>query len=158
MTRNTTTSSNISTLDVLCAFYQSQPKSVKKAFRSRMEREEMSATLPIWQNDLNQIKALKENWDEEGALRINRKAISFSRKIMKKLSKEASSFVRFFPTHLGAVMLKMETPNGRIIGEIGDSLVSYFIKRPNTPTEHHSFETQNKELLSSIVEHLENLK
>ena len=85
MTRNTTTSSNISTLDVLWAFYQSQPKSVKKAFRSRMEREEMSATLPIWQNDLNQIKALKENWDEEGALRINRKAISFSRKIMKKL-------------------------------------------------------------------------
>ena len=63
-----------------------------------------------------------------------------------------------YPTHLGAVMVKLEAAKGRLKGEIGDIEMSYFVKRQGMATEHHSFEVVNKENLSSLVHHLKMAK
>ena len=145
----------ISALDVLWAFYQSQPKSVKKAFRSRMEAEAQPRPIALWQQDLKEIKALKDNWDEEGAPRINQTAIRNSLKLMKMLTDRIAGSVRLFPTRLGAVMVSLETEKGRVKGEMGETNISYFVKRPGVATEHHSFENLTKENLSLLVHNLE---
>jgi hypothetical protein len=54
-------------------------------------------------------------------------------------------------------MLKLETQKGRLKGEIGDQLISYFVKRPNMAPEYHSFEeinTNNLDLLKSNLSSL----
>ena len=47
-------------------------------------------------------------------------------------------------------MLKFETEKGRIKCEIGDELLSYFVKQPNAGTEHHSFEKICQETLAML--------
>ena len=158
MMYNTTRRQELSTLDVLWAFYLSQPKRVRQAFRSRIEQQDAEAeTEALWQQDLRSIKALKENWDEQGAPRINRQAISKTNKLMKSLDKELSATIRLYPTPLGAVMLKFETKKGRIKCEMGDMQMSYFVKCPDRSTEHHSFETIDKEHLNILKENLKKL-
>lgn len=103
-----------------------------------------------WQKDLTAMASLEDNWDEEGACRTNHMAIMNTDRIVSALDKKVSSGIRLFPTPLGAVMIKLETEKGRLKGEIGDELFSYFVKCPNENTEHHSFEElnpQNIELL-----------
>ena len=105
-----------------------------------------------WQKDIDAISALIDNWDEEGARRIDRMAILNTNRIVSSLEKTVAKGVRLYPTPLGAVMLKLETQKGRLKGEIGEQLISYFVKRPNMVPEHHSFEeinTNNIDLLKS---------
>lgn len=142
---------------MLWAFYQSQPKSVRKAFRVRMDTEEKSADMLPWQRDLKKIKALKDNWDEEGAPKINRDAIRYVQQIMRLVVGQVAALIRLFPTHLGAVMITLETKKGRVKGEIGDTSMSYFVKRPDQPTEHHSFEGLTREHLSQLAGCMESL-
>lgn len=147
-----------STLDILWAFYQSQPKRVRQAFRKRIEHMDEDLKLEEqWQQDLRYIKGLKENWDYEGAPCINRQAISQTSKLIRQTSKQVANSVRLYPTPLGGILLKLETKKGRIKCEIGDELMSYFVKRPGLPTEHHSYETTDKENLKTLKAHLENL-
>ena len=54
-------------------------------------------------------------------------------------------------------LLKLETDKGRLKCEMGDSLMSYFIKTSNGDTKHHSFEEINKETLSELKSSLESL-
>lgn len=88
---------------------------------------------------------------------LNKEAIQFVRRLMKSLGSETASNVRLFPTPLGAVLLKLETDKGRLKCEMGDSLMSYFIKTSNGDTKHHSFEEINKETLSELKSSLESL-
>ena len=155
MTTHFPTKTPISTLDVLWAFYLSQPKSIQKAFQIRLAAENKSSEIAQWQSDIKEIQALKANWDEEGAPKINSSAIRNTKKIMAMLTGEAAVHVRLYPTRLGAVMLKLETEKGRIKGEIGDKTMSYFIKRPGSATEHHSFEELTRESLSILVNNLD---
>ena len=155
--QDTNAQPKVTTLDILWAFYQSQPKRVKRAFRTRMEAEEDTTAPAQWQIDLEGIKALKENWNEEDAKPINRKAIRNVLRIMDMLATRVAADVRLYPTPLGAVMVKLETSKGRIKGEIGDKQMSYFIKRANAPTEHHSFEDLTKETLSSLIRNMEEI-
>ena len=93
-----------------------------------------------WQKDLDEISALTDNWDEEGASRIDRTAILNASRIVSSLDKTVAKEVRLYPTPLGAVMLKLETDKGRLKGEIGNQLISYFVTRPSMSPEYHSFE------------------
>lgn len=156
--QNTSTLQRPSALEVLWAFYQSQPIRVKKAFRTRMEAEEKGLVFVLqWQIDLKEIKALKDNWDEEGAKPANRVAIRKVQQLMGKLSSAVAVNVRLFPTPLGAVMLKKETAKGRIKGEIGDTQMSYFVKYYGAATEYHSFEDLNKGTLGLLVANMERI-
>lgn len=110
-----------------------------------------------WQKDIDAISALMDNWDEEGARRINRMAILNANRIVSSLEKPVSKGIRLYPTPLGAVMLKLETQKGRLKGEIGDQLISYFVKRPNMATEHHSFEEINTNNLDFLKSNLTSL-
>ena len=74
----------IDTLDVLWAFYSSQPKTVRKAFRTRIENEDKDTVLYQWERDLHEIKALKDDWDEEGARSVGQGVI----KNIERLSAE----------------------------------------------------------------------
>lgn len=96
-----------------------------------------------WQKDLDEISALTDNWDEEGASRIDRTAILNASRVVSSLEKTVAKGIRLYPTPLGAVMLKLETDKGRLKGEIGDQLMSYFVKRSNMAPEYHSFEEVN---------------
>ena len=157
-TQRTTNQQKLSTLDVLWAFYQSQPPQVRKAFLIRLEsQKDLESHQAIWQHDLKEIASLKDNWDGNGAPRINKEAIQFARRLMKSLEIETANNVRLFPTPLGAVLLKLETDKGRLKCEMGDSLMSYFIKTSNGDTKHHSFEEINKETLAELKSSLENL-
>lgn len=148
----------ISTLDVLWAFYQSQPVRVRKAFRNRLEAQEKDRkeTFP-WQHDLKEIRTLKDGWDGANAPRINRVSITHIVKLMSKASISVARSVRLYPTHLGAVMLKQETPKGRINCEMGDTQMSYFVKRPGETTLHHSFEVPDSEHFAQLCTYLESL-
>lgn len=159
---NTMSSKGVSTLDVLWAFYLSQPKQVKKAFRARLENQdkaenERTDQLARWQVDLKDIRSLKVGWDDENAPRINRDAISHVDSFVKTLSDAVSHNIRLFPTYLGGVMLRIETEKGRIKCEFGDKQMSYFVKRKNQDTEHHSFEDINSETLSVLKSNIESI-
>ena len=107
--------------------------------------------------DIDAISALIDNWDEEGARRIDRMAILNANRIVSSLEKTVAKGVRLYPTPLGAVMLKLETQKGRLKGEIGDQLISYFVKRPNMTPEHHSFEEINSNNLDLLKSNLTSL-
>jgi hypothetical protein len=145
----------------LWAFYLSQPKQIRKAFRNRLESEDKSdgrkRTVMQWRNDLKEIRSLKENWDEEQAPPINSQVIAHVTAFVLSLDKHIANGVRLFPTRLGAVMLKFETEHGRIKCEIGDKQMSYFVKRPNCQTEHHSFVDINSDTLSVLKSNLEKI-
>ena len=110
-----------------------------------------------WQRDIDAISALTDNWDEEGARRIDRMAILNANRIVSSLEKNVAKGVRLYPTPLGAVMLKLETQKGRLKGEVGDQLISYFLKRPNMAPEHHSFEEINSNNLDLLKSNLTSL-
>lgn len=157
MPPNISTKTHVSTLDVLWAFYQSQPQRVKKAFRTRMEAEKKQELEVMWKKDLKSIKALDDNWDEEGAPKISRAAIRNTQKLMDAIEGDTAALMRLYPTRLGAIMVKLETVKGRIKGEMGDNEMSYFVKRPGFTTEHHSFEAVNKENLRSLMHSIESI-
>ena len=159
---NTMSLKGVSTLDVLWAFYLSQPKQVKKAFRARLENQdkaESEKTDPFaqWQVDLRGIRSLKAGWDDENAPRINREAISHVESFVKTLADAVSHNIRLFPTYLGGVMLKIETEKGRIKCEFGDKQISYFVKRKDRDTEHHSFEDINSDTMSALKSNIESI-
>ncbi|MBQ1697766.1 MAG: hypothetical protein II075_07765 [Bacteroidales bacterium] len=157
--KNTITGQRVSTLDVLWAFYQSQPKKIKIAFRNMLETQDNTKKqnkLSQWQIDLKEIRSLKAGWDE-GAPQINKIAIANVNKFAESLSQSVAEQIRLYPTQLGAVMLKLETPKGRIKCEIGDVKMSYFVKRQGFETEHHSFEDINDETLSTLNIKLESI-
>ena len=162
-TMNSTISQQgISTLDVLWAFYLSQPKQVRKAFRVRLELEDKQNTrkatqVAQWQKDLKSIRSLKAGWDEEGAPRINRDAIAHANQFLASLNSANAVGIRLFPTHLGAVMLKLETQKGRIKCEFGDSQMSWFVKREGLATEHHSFEDINSDSWAMLASNIESI-
>ncbi|MBQ3619089.1 MAG: hypothetical protein II939_13125 [Bacteroidales bacterium] len=152
----------VSTLDVLWAFYQSQPKQVKSAFRNLLatqdaEQQKTKTPAAQWQTDLKEIRQLKKGWDGENAPCINKTAIANVNKFANTLNPATAKLIRLYPTYMGAVMLKMETNKGRIKCEIGDTQLSYFIKRPDQETEHHSFENINKETFLTLRSHLESI-
>ena len=157
--KNTIKRQKISTLDVLWAFYQSQPRQVKIAFRNMLETQDKADENKTvqWRTDLKGIVSLKDGWDGEGSLRINKTAIAHVRKFAAALNNSVSNLIRLYPTNLGAVMLKLETEKGRIKCEIGDTQMSYFLKRPGFETEYHSFEDINEETLSVLKHNLDNL-
>ena len=159
---NTTGWQGVSTLDVLWAFYNSQPKLIKKAFRSRLETQEKSEEqqkpkLVQWKVDLKDIRLLKAGWDKENAPRISRDAISNVSNFVSTLSSVIANDIRLFHTHLGAVMLKYETGKGRIKCEMGDKEMSYFVKCKGRETKHHSFEDINSETLATLKSNLESI-
>lgn len=157
--KNTITGQRVSTLDVLWAFYQSQPKKIKIAFRNMLETQDNTKKqnkLSQWQIDLKEIRSLKAGWDE-GAPQINKIAIANVNKFAESLNQSVAEQIRLYPTQLGAVMLKLETPKGRIKCEIGDVKMSYFVKRQGFETEHHSFEDINDETLSTLNIKLESI-
>jgi len=152
----------VSTLDVLWAFYLSQPKQIKKAFRARLENQdkaenEKTDQLAQWQVDLNEIRSLKVGWDDENAPRINRKAISHVDSFVKTLADPVSHVIRLFPTYLGGIMLRIETEKGRIKCEFGDRQMSYFVKRKGQDTEHYSFEDINSDTMSVLKSNIESI-
>ena len=158
--RNTTGQQGISTLDVLWAFYLSQPRKVKEAFRMRLENQvkaerQKKAPQSQWQKDLKAICSLKAGWDEENAPRISSEAISHVSSFVALLDTTIANGIRLYPTRLGAVMLKLETEKGRVKCEIGDKQMSYFVKREGRDTEYHSFEDINSETLSTLKSNLE---
>lgn len=157
MDQYTTRRQRVSNLDVLWAFYLSQPKQVRKAFRDRLESEGKVPNPMQWEKDLKDIRGLKENWDEEGAPRINRVAIANVQDFVSALDRVIAEQVRLYPTHIGGIMLKFETERGRIKCEIGDKLFSYFVKRPDASTEHYSFEEINKDTLSVLKSKIANV-
>lgn len=157
--QNTITRQKVSTLDVLWAFYQSQPKKIKIAFRNMIDtQDEEKKQSPIlqWQADLKGIRNLKEDWDEN-AQPINKTAIANVNKFAKSLDKTIASQIRLYPTPLGAIMLKLETSKGRIKCEIGDKQMSYFVKQQGFETEYHTFEDINKDTLSLLESKLESI-
>ncbi len=152
----------VSTLDVLWAFYLSQPKQVKKAFRARLENQDKAENEKMgqsaqWKVDLKEIRSLKVGWDDENAPRINRDAISHVDSFVKTLADAVSQNIRLFPTYLGGVMLRIETGKGRIKCEFGDKQLSYFVKRKGRDTEHHSFEDINSETISVLKSNIESI-
>lgn len=160
--RNTMSLNGVSTLDVLWAFYLSQPRQVKKAFRARLENQdkaenEKTNQFAQWQVDLKGIRSLKDGWDDENAPRINREAISHVDSFVKTLVGAISHNIRLFPTYLGGVMLRIETEKGRIKCEFGDKQMSYFVKRKDQETEHHSFEDINSETLFVLKSNIESI-
>jgi hypothetical protein len=160
--RNTMSLNGVSTLDVLWAFYLSQPKQVKKAFRARLEKQDKTEKVKTnqfaqWQVDLKGIRSLKDGWDDEKAPRINREAISHVDSFVKTLVGAISHNIRLFPTYLGGVMLRIETEKGRIKCEFGDKQMSYFVKRKDRETEHHSFEDINSETLFVLKSNIESI-
>lgn len=159
---NTTGHHGVSTLDVLWAFYLSQPKQIKKAFRDRLETQDETerqekAQFAQWQTDLKSIRMLKTGWDNENAPRINRNAISHVNSFVKTLADAISHDVRLYPTYLGGIMLRIETEKGRIKCEFGDKQMSYFVKRKDREAEHHSFEDINSETLSVLKSNIESI-
>lgn len=127
------------------------------AFRTRMESEDKDTAPLLWERDLEKIRALKDDWDEEGARSISREAIRNTGWLMKMLRGDVSSAVRLYPTPLGAVMIALDTPAGRIKGEMGDKEFSYFVKRAGQPTEHHSFVQVGKEELGELADKMRSL-
>ena len=119
----------------------------------------MATTMRIaqWQVDLKDIRSLKVGWDDENAPRINRNAISHVESFVKTLPDANSNNIRLFPTYLGGVMLRIETGRGRIKCEFGDKQMSYFVKRKDQETEHHSFEDINSETLSVLKSNIESI-
>jgi len=160
--RNGMNPQGVSTLDVLWAFYLSQPKQVKRAFRARLENQDKAENEKTdqhaqWQVDLKEIRSLKVGWDDENAPRINRDAISHVYNFVKTLAGAVSHNIRLFPTYLGGVMLRIETEKGRIKCEFGDRQMSYFVKRKDQDTEHHSFEDINSETMSVLKSNIESI-
>jgi len=160
--QNTISTPRVSTLDVLWAFYQSQPRKVKVAFRNLLETQDNANTkqprqIVQWKKDLREIRLLKDGWDDEGAPSINRDAINNTIKIATSLTTYTAQLIRLYPTPLGAVSLKLETEKGRIKCDIGDTQMSYFVKRPGIATEHHSFEDINADTLSTLRSNLESI-
>ena len=111
----------------------------------------------VWLRDLKDIRLLKEDWDDAGAPCINKVAIDNANKFALTLGCAVAKLIRLFPTHLGAVMLKLETEKGRIKCEIGDTQMSYFVKREGSETVHHSFEAINDDSLMVLRSNLESI-
>lgn len=152
----------VSTLDVLWAFYQLQPKQVKTAFRNLLatqdaEQKKEKAPAAQWQTDLKEIRQLKNGWDGDNAPRINKTAIANVSRFANTLNDATAKLIRLYPTYMGAVMLKLETDKGRIKCEIGDIQLSYFVKRPGGETQHYSFEDISEENLSTLRSNLESI-
>lgn len=157
--QNTITRQRVSTLDVLWAFYQSQPKKIKIAFRNMLDAQDDTKTKTQnaqWKTDLKEIRSLKAGWDE-GAPQIDKTAITNVNKFAESLCQAIATKIRLYPTLLGAVMLKLETQKGRIKCEFGGKQMSYFVKRQGFETEHHSFEDINDDTLSALNVKLESI-
>ena len=146
-----------STLDVLWALYQSQPKRVRRAFLEKVEDQQDMEEFQQWETDLREIRYLKDNWDGEGASHVDRAAIRHTNRLLTSLDGAVACRVRLFPTPMGAILIKLETKYGRLKCEVGDELMSYFVKRSGQETEHHSFEPIDDNNISTLKLNMQSL-
>ena len=146
-----------STLDVLWALYQSQPKRVRRAFLERVEDHQDMEEFQQWETDLREIRSLKDNWDGDGASHIDRVAIRNTNQLLTSINDTIACRIRLYPTPMGAVLIKLETKNGRLKCEVGGELMSYFVKRDGQATEHHSFEAIDENNISTLKQNMQSL-
>lgn len=105
--------------------------------------------------EINDFEKLEINWDGYGAAVVNKIAINNSMSLVDKLLNVDLSKIEFMPSHNGAVLFKLKTNNGVVSGEIGDSIISYFVRIKGKETEYHNFEkfvNTNIDLLVSKME------
>jgi hypothetical protein len=65
-----------------------------------------------------------------------------------------AAHIRLFPNALGAVNMQLETERGRVRCEMGEDVMSYFVKRQGEVTEYHSFEAIDENALTVLKQSL----
>lgn len=97
-----------------------------------------------WQKDLDGMRCLQDNWDDDGAQAPDVISLVNTEDFINSLDSEIARKISLYPNVFGAVTIKLDTSKGRIVCEMGDELMSYFVKRPDVKNEYHSFEPMDK--------------
>lgn len=111
----------------------------------------------LWQRDIDRMRNLSANWDADGAEPVNGIAISNTERFVRQLEAVVAAQIRLFPNAFGAVNMQLETERGRVRCEMGEDMMSYFVKRKGEATEYHSFETIDEEALIVLKQSLMSL-
>jgi len=101
---------------------------------------------------LNELSQYDEDWDDEGAPKINSIAIENAKILVGLLSDMVlSRDLKLFPTETGAVSFKLATDKGMLRLELGDGIMSYFLRLTGQETVYHSFEVWNSANIENLV-------
>lgn len=104
-------------------------------------RSDKAVELPsVFAKQISVLYSLEEDWDGEGASVINKKAIENCERLLYKLELSNPKLLVVSPSHNGAVIFRYEVNGVTIKGEIGESVMSYFVEKPDSEPEFHSFE------------------
>lgn len=102
---------------------------------------------------IDELESLEEDWNDDGAPAINAIAIENARYLVKHLSNSVLELdLKLFPTETGAVSFKLSNNKGTLRLELGDGLMSYYIRLSDKEAEHHSFEAWNTENIHTLIE------
>lgn len=107
---------------------------------------------------LRDFSYLPNNWDGYGAEPVNKKAIQNVESLLGRLPGLLQMSIDVQPTHHGAILLKSQTFSGNLLKcEIGDTQVSYFIRKQDEGTRYFSFVDWNDKTCDAIIKAIENL-
>jgi hypothetical protein len=161
-------SNNISSFD-----YSSYQDVAKKYFSKRLEPtkiedfEKNYNTFPSKQisdilSKLNEIDSLQENWDEDGAVKPNNKAINNSINFVKTNLQSKALFnldvEDIIPTPYGTIEFTWygEKENSRFIIEIGKSLATYIARYSDARKKsNHRFDLSDRHEIFEAINDLE---
>lgn len=107
---------------------------------------------------LSYLTRLEANWDGYGAEPVHLQAIQHVTYLLNKLPDLQRMSIEIMPTHHGAILLKSQTFSGNLLKcEIGDTQMSYFIRKKGYKTRYFSFVDWNEENCKSLVQAIKEL-
>ena len=100
--------------------------------------------------ELQQMSTLPEDWDGYNAAPVNKQAIYNCQQLLNGIYCSHPLSMEVLPTNAGAVMIRYKVGDTLLRGEIGESMVSYFVRRKGKETEYHNFESWNEDTIQSL--------
>ena len=110
------------------------------SYQSRFQLEPQTVmTLPSLSSQehfeaIDRLSALNDNWDGEGAVAPNPKALENSRKLLSLLSKDQLRLLSnddIYASSYGSIVMDFETHRGLVSVEMGDTTMGVFTDFPD---------------------------
>ena len=102
------------------------------------------------EDNMQQIATLPEDWDGYSAKPASKQAIDNCRQLLCGAYCSHPLAMEVLPTNAGAVMFRYKVGKTLLRGEIGDTMVSFFLRSDGKQTEYHNFEPWNEQTIQYL--------
>lgn len=132
------------------------PTNLPADFSERIIREHNAEIRKTWNNELDEIASLGEDWDGEGSAAVQPEAVDFIKsRILGSNDFSLDKLSEMYPTPFGSICLEWTVRDGYVNAEIASTGMAFFHKAANEAKPFvRRFAEYSDDLINSLKSHL----